>query len=276
MFVCSIEDDSHHAATVWSGTAFNCSSDMSITNNKIYLAHLPHSSYAYGSCGALSAESVGVNNSLYTSTLTVMPGSLEAPNGKTIDCSLSGGTIFGSVIFRVGGEVVVMLKCMSIIFVYLYTVVPEPPVGNGLSFSVEAPHIFTVSWAGVSGGVGGFLVNVSSECGQCINIVSANVTDMSCSGWEPIGQTCNISVYTVTAYCHVQSEVPLLFAVYLKCECIIMYIHFRVHVYRFTVLSIYIAVPEIPNIIAIIATYKLSGNLKRITTTLSKKQVRKA
>ena len=33
--------------------------------------------------------------------------------------------------------------------------------------------------------------------------------------------------------------------------------------------------PEIPNITAIIATYELSGNLKRITTTLSKKQVRK-
>ena len=44
--------------------------------------------------------------------------------------------------------------------------------------------------------------------------------------------------------------------------------------HRFTVIN-YIAVPEIPHITAIIATYELSGNLKRITTTLSKKQVRK-
>ncbi len=106
MFVCSVEDDSHHAGTVWRGTAFNCSSVLSITNNQIYLAHLQYSSYARGSCngGGLSAESVGVNNSLYTSTLTVMPGSLEAPNGKKIDCSLSGAPIFGSVVFRVGGK----------------------------------------------------------------------------------------------------------------------------------------------------------------------------
>ena len=118
MFVCSVEDDSHHAATVWSGTAFNCSSVFSITDNQIYLAHLQYSSFAYGSCndGAFSAEGIEFNNSLYTSTLTVMPGSLEVPNGKTIDCSLSGATIFGLVIFRVGGK----LDNICIIFVSLY------------------------------------------------------------------------------------------------------------------------------------------------------------
>ena len=101
---------------------------------------------------------------------------------------------------------------------------------------MEAPQLFTVSWTeplGVNGGVGGFLVDVSSDCGQCINVgtVSANVTNMSCSGWEPIGQTCNISVYTVTAYCQVQSEVPLLFAVFLKCEYIPYSVKFLRHLY---------------------------------------------
>ena len=127
MFVCSVEDSSHYAATVWSGTAFNCPSEMSITDNQIYLPHVPHSSYAYGSCngGALSAEGIEFNNSLYTSTLTVMPGSLEVPNGKTIDCSLSGATIFGLVIFRpVGGKLDtdsymrIIIFCISI---YSYT-----------------------------------------------------------------------------------------------------------------------------------------------------------
>ncbi len=110
----------------------------------------------------------------------------------------------------------------------LYTVVPEPPIGNGLIFSVEAPKVFTMSWTepfGVSGGVGGFLVDVSSDCGQCVNvgIVSDNVTDMSCSEWDPIGQTCNISVYTVTAACQVQSVIPLLVVVHFKCEYIQIY-----------------------------------------------------
>ncbi len=121
---------------------------------------------------------------------------------------------------------------------HLCTVVPEPPIGNGLIFSVEAPQLFTVSWTeplGVNGGVGGFSVDVSNDCGQCSNIgaVSTNVTDMSCSGWEPIGQTCNISVYTVTAYCQVQSEVPLLFAINFKCEFIYTFISRIYH--RFTV-----------------------------------------
>ena len=106
MFVCSVEDSNHYAATLWSGTAFNCRCVLPFTDNQIYLLHSQYSSFAYGSCngGAFSAEGVGVDNSLYTSTLTVMPGSLEVPNGKTINCSLSGATIFGLVIFRVGGK----------------------------------------------------------------------------------------------------------------------------------------------------------------------------
>ncbi len=72
---------------------------------------------------------------------------------------------------------------------------------------------------GVIGGVGGYHTNVSGDCGQCSNIgaVSANVTDMSCSGWEPIGQTCNISVYTVTADCQFRSESSAFAVVHLKC-----------------------------------------------------------
>ncbi len=93
---------------------------------------------------------------------------------------------------------------------------------------------------------------------------------MSCSGWEPIGQTCNISVYTITAYCQIQSVIPLLFAINFKCEFIYIHITDLSQIY-----CILHAVPEIPNITAIIVTYELSGNLKRITTTLSKKQVRK-
>ncbi len=63
MFVCSVEDSDHYAATVWSGTAFNCPSERSITDNQIFLRNFYYSSSAYGSCndGALSAESVGVN-----------------------------------------------------------------------------------------------------------------------------------------------------------------------------------------------------------------------
>ena len=277
MFVCSVEDDSHHAATVWSGTAFNCSSVLSITNNRIFLPHLQYSSYAYGFCndGALSAESVKVNTSLYTSTLTVMPGSLEVPNGKTINCSLSGVTVFGLVVFHVGGKL--MLTACYHFCISLYTVIPEPPIGNGLIFSLEAHQVFTMSWTepfGVSGGVGGFLVDVSSDCGLCVNvgIVSANVTDMSCSEWDPIGQTCNISVYTVTAVCQVQSVIPLMVVVHFTCECIII---ITFHNYIIIVIVLIIVVPEIPEVTAIIATYELDGSLKRITTTLSKKQVRK-
>ncbi len=72
---------------------------------------------------------------------------------------------------------------------------------------------------GAIGGVGGYHANVSGDCGQCSNIgaVSANVTNMSCSGWDPIGQTCNISVYTITADCQFRSESPAFAVVHLTC-----------------------------------------------------------
>ncbi len=97
---------------------------------------------------------------------------------------------------------------------------PEAPFNTSLSFTTS--QTFTVSWTdaiGIIGGVGGYHTNVSGDCGQCTNVgaVSANVTDMSCSGWDPIGQTCNISVYTVTADCHFRSESPAFAVVHLKC-----------------------------------------------------------
>ena len=89
-----------------------------------------------------------------------------------------------------------------------------------LSFPILS-QVFTVSWTmplTVIGGVGGFLTNTSGDCGQCsdVGMVGPNTTEVSCSGWEPTGQTCNVSVHTVTADCQFLSVEPALATVHLK------------------------------------------------------------
>ncbi len=176
-----------------------------------------------GTCnaGTIVAEGTEVNGSLYTSTLTIAPVTLDM-NGQTIICSLSGVTVIGTVTLRVGvgGEYSSNVLALHVYNSFI-TVTPEAPVNTSLSFTIPFKQ-FTVSWTdavGVIGGVGGYHTNVSGGCGQCTNvgIVSANVINMSCSGWDPIGQTCNINVYTVTADCHFRSESPAFAVVHLTC-----------------------------------------------------------
>ena len=220
VFACTVMDSSHFYGTDWSGTVFNCPSANSISKNKIFLPHMQFSSLARGTCnaGTIVAEGTEVNGSLYTSVLTIAPVTPDM-NGQTIICSVSGITVIGTETLRVGGKII---QYSLLIGSFLITVTPEPPINTSLSFTIIPSKTFTVSWTdaiGVIGGVGGYHTNVSGDCGQCTNvgIVSANVTNMSCSGWEPIGQTCNISVYTVTDDCQFRSESPAFVVVHLKC-----------------------------------------------------------
>ena len=105
-FSCTVNDPWHHEGTVWSGTAFNCPTSNSITNNRIYLPHSLFNTRAVGTCngGTITGESAGVNGSSYTSTLTVSPVTLDM-NGQTISCSLSGSTLHAGIrTLYVGGS----------------------------------------------------------------------------------------------------------------------------------------------------------------------------
>ena len=72
-------------ATVWTGTAFDC------PNNEITLLHSSYKSGrhgAFGSCnnGAIVAQSLGVEDSYYTSQLNVKVTTNNNMIGKTIIC----------------------------------------------------------------------------------------------------------------------------------------------------------------------------------------------
>ncbi len=103
VFVCTVMDANQYYGTDWSGTVFNCPSANSISNNMIFLPHEQFSSVAHGTCnaGTIVAEGTEVNGSLYTSTLTIAPVTLDM-NGQTVICSVSGITIIGMVTLRVG------------------------------------------------------------------------------------------------------------------------------------------------------------------------------
>ena len=80
-----------YVSTVWTGTAFNCSS----SNNDILLLHTPFSSSEgdYGSCnnGAIVGRNLGVEGNYYTSQLNVTITPDIA--GKTVECFYDDGHI---------------------------------------------------------------------------------------------------------------------------------------------------------------------------------------
>ena len=102
-YTCTVVDPSGNppiGSTVWRGTAFNCPG----VSNVISLGHsIFNTTGASGMCnsGAITAESVGVVDSCYTSRLmvTVSP----ALNETTVECTLSGVRVVGTRTILIAG-----------------------------------------------------------------------------------------------------------------------------------------------------------------------------
>ena len=102
-YTCTIVDTTGNpplGSSVWRGTVFNCptsSNEISLRNS------LFSTSGATDTCtgGAITAESVGVVDSCYTSRLmvTVSP----ALNETTVECTLSGVRVAGSHTILIAG-----------------------------------------------------------------------------------------------------------------------------------------------------------------------------
>ena len=93
-------DSDGSRATVWLGSAFSCSS----SSNRITLLHPQYTilpAGESGTCGDLSAMSVGVVGSNYTSRLTVTAN--PGLNGTLINCTRSTLLLEGHDAIRVGG-----------------------------------------------------------------------------------------------------------------------------------------------------------------------------
>ena len=102
---CMVTDPSSPPirSTVWLGSAFNCP----LASLQITLLHPHFGSGVSDSCGGLTAMSVGVSGTEYTSRLTLT--ATDELNGKTINCTLSGVVLEGSDTIRVGGESILRL-----------------------------------------------------------------------------------------------------------------------------------------------------------------------
>ena len=98
-YECTVTDTFGIASTLWRGSAFSCSGSPP---NAINLLHSEYTSVASDSCGDLSAMSVGVDGTNYTSrlTVTVNPGL----DGTLINCTISGVQLEGYDAIRVGGK----------------------------------------------------------------------------------------------------------------------------------------------------------------------------
>ena len=96
-YTCTVVDNAGTGSTFWKGRAFNCP-----PSNIVSLSHqLFNIGGDSGTCGAITAESVGVVDNCYTSRLmvTVSP----ALNGTTVECTLSGVRVVGSRTILIAG-----------------------------------------------------------------------------------------------------------------------------------------------------------------------------
>ena len=118
-YTCTIVDTSNPpiGSSIWRGTAFDCPGSM----NEISLRHsLFNASGASGSCssGAITAESVGVVDNCYTSTLMVNVS--PALNGTTVECTLSSVRVVGSRTILIAGRDKYKIVVLTwVVYVYL-------------------------------------------------------------------------------------------------------------------------------------------------------------
>ncbi len=63
------------------------------------------------------------------------------------------------------------------------------------------------------------------ECGTCDKLGNvSNVTNqLSCTGWEPNGQVCNVTVTAIASVCGIQQFISSSRLVYLKGESVLMW-----------------------------------------------------
>ena len=97
---CTVMDRAMNpiGATVWRGGAFSCSGSPP---NAISLQHSVYANGTSTTCGDLSAMSIGVDGTNYTSRLTVTANT--GLNGTMINCTISGVVLEGFDTIRVGG-----------------------------------------------------------------------------------------------------------------------------------------------------------------------------
>ena len=101
-YECTVTDptDPPIGSTVWQGSAFT---DCPGRSSRISLSHpLFEPNRESGSCGSVSAMSVGVSGNNYTSRLTLT--ATAGLNGTIIECTLSGSVVVGSDTLKTGGE----------------------------------------------------------------------------------------------------------------------------------------------------------------------------
>ena len=97
-YECTVRDSDGSRVTVWQGSAFNCSGSPP---NAITLLHTGYTTGTSATCGDLSAMSVGVDSTNYTSILTVTANT--GLDGTLINCTRSTVLLEGYDAIRVGG-----------------------------------------------------------------------------------------------------------------------------------------------------------------------------
>ncbi|XP_064394285.1 uncharacterized protein LOC135341613 isoform X2 [Halichondria panicea] len=194
-YECSVDDPTLNGATIWQGTALNCSTRSIVLRHSEY-----NTTGANDTCGSLSAASVSINRTRFTSRLTFLAIHVTELDGKMLNCTLNGTALLP------GSDMMLIIKV---------GVRPSPPEGiniTGLLDSSGETRLI-VSWSppaqSVEGEVGGYVLIVSGDGGDCGCVsmnVSADTTNVTCSGINGTGQICSFEVRTISIDCGLTSD----------------------------------------------------------------------
>ena len=188
---CTVEGT---RTTVWIGSAFNCSTSDIILHHSLFT----QPDGASGTCGGLTAMSVGVSGTEYTSRLTLT--ATTELRGEMINCTRGDETLIDYDIIRVGG-LCSTLTTLIYLCILWHTVIPLSPGSLFLNFTSDTS--FDVSWDPPSeGNFDQYVFGVTGEGCGCVSMnVSGDTTSVNCSGWTATGQTCSFEVRTLSQDC---------------------------------------------------------------------------
>ena len=97
-YECTVMDSAGIGSTIWLGSTFSCSGSPP---NALNLLHSGYVNGTTATCGEMSAISVGVVGTDYTSRLTVTAN--PGLDGTMINCTISSVLLEGFDTIRVGG-----------------------------------------------------------------------------------------------------------------------------------------------------------------------------
>ena len=128
-----------------------------------------------------------------------------------------------------------MMVLTMVFVIIINSAIPLPPIATllGVEFS-ENSNTVTIHWNKTQGRIDEYHAIAKGECGECVDnlgMIDRENNTLSCSGWMPNGQTCNVMMTAIISRCpgFENLTTPLQIPILLQCKYSDIIIH-KLHV----------------------------------------------